>query len=89
MAVQVRVPTQLRSLSGGASEVTVEGQTVGEVLGALEKAHPGFHGRLFDDGGKLRLCIDRGHQSTRHVDETPGNGKRIDGSVVYHMEFPR
>ena len=58
MSVRVRVPTQLRSVAGGASEVMVEGSTVGEILGALETAHPGFHGRLFDDGGQLRRFVN-------------------------------
>jgi sulfur-carrier protein len=58
MAVTVRVPTQLRTLCDGASEVAVEGATVGEVLSALDAAHPGFRGRLFDDGGELRRFVN-------------------------------
>ena len=58
MTVRVRIPTQLRSLSGGASEVAVEGSQVSEVLKALEAAHPGFHDRLFDDAGKLRRFVN-------------------------------
>ena len=58
MAVAVRIPTQLRSLSDGASEVTVEGATVGEVLAALDQAHPGFRGRLFGDDGDLRRFVN-------------------------------
>ena len=54
----VRIPTQLRSLSGGAAEVSVDGATVGEVLSALETAHPGFSARLFDDGGTLRRFVN-------------------------------
>jgi len=58
VTVRVRIPTQLRSLSGGASEVAVEGSQVSEVLKALEAAHPGFHDRLFDDAGKLRRFVN-------------------------------
>jgi molybdopterin synthase sulfur carrier subunit len=58
MSVRVRIPTQLRSLAGGVSEVEVDGGDVGEVLKALEAAHPGFHERLFDDGGKLRRFVN-------------------------------
>ena len=54
----VRIPTQLRTLSGGAAEVDVEGSTVGEVLKALEAAHRGFHARLCDDGGRLRRFVN-------------------------------
>jgi molybdopterin converting factor small subunit len=56
--VTVRVPTQLRSLTGGAGEVSVEGSTVGEALKALDAAHPGFAARLFDDEGKLRRFVN-------------------------------
>jgi molybdopterin converting factor small subunit len=48
----------LRSLAGGAAEVAVDGTTVGEVLAALDSAHPGFRGRLFDDGGQLRRFVN-------------------------------
>ena len=52
MSVTVRIPTQLRTLTGGAGEVEVEGATVGEALKALDAAHPGFADRLFDDVGR-------------------------------------
>jgi molybdopterin synthase sulfur carrier subunit len=58
MSVKVRVPTQLRTLTGGAGEVTVEGSTVGEVLKALDAAHTGFAERLFDDEGQLRRFVN-------------------------------
>ena len=58
VSVRVRIPTQLRTLCGGDSEVTVEGATVGEVLKALDAAHPGFQDRLFDDAGKLRRFVN-------------------------------
>ncbi len=48
MAVKVRIPTTLRTLTGGASEVQVEGATVGDVIANLEAAHPGFRDRLLD-----------------------------------------
>ncbi len=58
MAVSIRIPTQLRSLSGGASEVSVEGATVGEALSALDAAHPGFAERLYDESGALRRFVN-------------------------------
>ena len=58
MSVTVRVPTTLRTLTGGASEVALEGATVGDVLTALEDAHPGFKARLLDDAGALRRFVN-------------------------------
>ncbi len=58
MAVTVRIPTQLRELSGGASEVSAEGSSVAEVLKHLGDAHPGFGERLFDESGELRRFVN-------------------------------
>ena len=58
MSVTVRVPSQLRTLSGGAAHLSVEGSTVGEALKALDTAHPGFADRLFDDTGALRRFVN-------------------------------
>jgi molybdopterin synthase sulfur carrier subunit len=58
MSVTVRIPTQLRSLSGGAGEVSVEAGTVAEALKALDGQHPGFAERLFDDSGALRRFVN-------------------------------
>lgn len=56
--INVRVPTQLRSLTGGQSVVQVDGSDVGSVLKALEAAHPGFGERLFDEAGSLRRFVN-------------------------------
>src|SRR5688572_1224846 len=58
MSVTVRVPTTLRPLTGGASEVSVDGATLGEVLKNLEAVHPGFEERLLDDQGGLRRFVN-------------------------------
>ncbi|HEY1117159.1 MAG TPA: ubiquitin-like small modifier protein 1 [Acidimicrobiales bacterium] len=58
MTATVRIPTTLRPMAGGKSEVEVEGATVGEVLEALDAAHPGFADRLLDDDGKLRKFVN-------------------------------
>ncbi|HRW39613.1 MAG: MoaD/ThiS family protein [Acidimicrobiales bacterium] len=57
MSVTVRVPTTFRTLTGGASEVEVEGSDVGQVLTALDAAHPGFKDRLLDGEGKLHRFV--------------------------------
>ncbi|MGQ0521164.1 MAG: MoaD/ThiS family protein [Actinomycetota bacterium] len=58
MSVTVRIPTQLRTLTGGAGDVSVEGGTVGELLAALDAAHPGFGERLFDQDRRLRRFVN-------------------------------
>jgi molybdopterin converting factor small subunit len=58
MTVTVRIPSQLRSLCGGAGEVAVEASTVGEALKALDAAHAGFADRLFDEGGQIRRSVN-------------------------------
>jgi molybdopterin synthase sulfur carrier subunit len=58
VSLTVRIPTQLRTLTGGAGEVAAEGSTVGEVLKALDAAHPGMGERLFDESGKLRRFVN-------------------------------
>jgi molybdopterin synthase sulfur carrier subunit len=80
MAVRVRIPTQLRPLCGGASEVTLDGATVGEVLKQLDAAHPGFGERLFDDNGQLRRFVNVFADDIRFQDALDTQVK--DGSVV-------
>ena len=58
MSVTVRVPTTLRTLTAGESEIAVDGGTVAEVLDALEGSHPGFKERILDDDGALRRFVN-------------------------------
>ena len=58
MTVTVRIPTTLRPMAGGKPTVEVDGATVGEVLGNLDAAHPGFKDRLLDDDGALRRFVN-------------------------------
>ncbi len=58
MTVTIRIPTQLRTLTGGAGEVEVEGSTVGEALKALDAAHAGVAERLFDADGGIRRFVN-------------------------------
>jgi molybdopterin synthase sulfur carrier subunit len=55
MAITVRVPTQLRTLTAGREEVTGTGDTVGELIDQLEGAHPGLKDRLLDAKGIRRF----------------------------------
>lgn len=55
MAVKVRIPTPLRTLTGGADEVAADGGTVAEVIENLETKHPGMKDRLCDEKGVRRF----------------------------------
>jgi molybdopterin converting factor small subunit len=63
----VWIPSLLRPLVGGHETVTVEGETVGQVMANLEQHYPGIRARLFQ-GDRLRpnlsLLVD-GELSTR------------------------
>ncbi len=58
MTVPVRIPTILRSLTGGAAQVAVAQGTLSEVITRLDAAHPGIAGRILDDSGQLRRFIN-------------------------------
>ena len=55
---QVKIPTQLRSLTGDAPEVEAQGGTVSEIVDDLEARYPGLKERLMDDSGKLRRFVN-------------------------------
>ncbi|HUY96437.1 MAG TPA: MoaD/ThiS family protein [Verrucomicrobiae bacterium] len=57
MAVTVRVPGPLRTLTGGAAEVEVEGGTVAEALTNLDGRYPGFAARLHEPDGQLKAFV--------------------------------
>ena len=58
MAVLVRIPTPLRKLTSQKAEVQVEGANVREVFANIERAHPGIHAKVFEDGGGIRRFIN-------------------------------
>ena len=55
MAVEVRIPTILRSLTGEQKAVTAEGATLSAVIDDLEANHPGIKDRLIDNGDLRRF----------------------------------
>jgi sulfur-carrier protein len=58
MSVNVRIPTILRTYTGGAAEVAAEGATLAAVIDDLEANHNGIRGRILDDTGKLRRFVN-------------------------------
>ncbi|MEM1177146.1 MAG: MoaD/ThiS family protein [Acidobacteriota bacterium] len=56
--VSIRIPTPLRSLTGGAADVSVDADTVGAALQAVEAQHEGLKGRLLTAEGELRGFVN-------------------------------
>jgi molybdopterin synthase sulfur carrier subunit len=57
MAIEVRIPTILRSYTGGAKSVQGSGATLDELLTNLDTEHGGLRGRLVE-GEKLRRFVN-------------------------------
>jgi sulfur-carrier protein len=57
MPVVVKIPAQLRALTGGEGETEVEGGSVGEVLEALYERYDGLRDRITEDG-ELRRFVN-------------------------------
>ena len=74
MSVSVRIPTILRTYTGGESEVTAEGDTLAEVLDDLDANYSGIKGRILDEAGELRRFVNVyvGNDDVRFLDE-PGD----------------
>lgn len=58
MSVKVRIPTPLRPLAGGNSEVLAEGRSLAEVIESLDSSYRGLKDRLLDESGQLRRFIN-------------------------------
>ena len=56
--ITVLIPTPLRRFTDGEPKVNVTGSSVGEVLDALDAAHPGIGERLRDESGQLRRFVN-------------------------------
>ncbi|MCG5219884.1 MoaD/ThiS family protein [Streptosporangium soli] len=58
MSVSVRIPTILRTYTGGSADVSGEGATLREVLQKLDADYPGIGARILDESGKLRRFVN-------------------------------
>src|SRR5215813_951163 len=56
--VTVKIPTPLRPMTGGQSEVKMEGATVGEILRKMDAQFIGFGERVLDDGRNVKRFIN-------------------------------
>ena len=71
MSVSVRIPTILRTYTGGESEVSAEGDTLAAVLDDLDARYAGIKGRILDEAGKLRRFVNVyvGNDDVRFLDD--------------------
>lgn len=55
MAITVKIPAQLRTVTGGEGEIEVQGATVGEALDAVFAEHETLRERITEDGTLRRF----------------------------------
>lgn len=75
----VFIPSLMRPATGGIECVTVEGNTVREVIAALERKYPDLAGRLVEDSSLkpgLSVTVD-GHVAARGLFETVHDDSEI------------
>ena len=58
MAVEIKLPTVLRTIADGQATVSVDGTTVGEVFTTLVDRYPGLRANLLDDAGGLHKFVN-------------------------------
>ncbi|MGI8700935.1 MAG: MoaD/ThiS family protein [Nocardioidaceae bacterium] len=70
MSVSVRIPTILRTYTGGDAQVTADGAVLSEVLESLDSSYPGIKGRIIDEQGALRRFVNVyvGNEDVRFLD---------------------
>ena len=57
-SVIVKIPTPLRAIMAGQSEVKIEGATVGEILRKMDAQFKGFGERVLDEGQSVKRFIN-------------------------------
>ena len=55
MAIEVRIPTILRTYTDGARSVEGSGDTLRALLAEIDSRHPGIQERIVDDAGLRRF----------------------------------
>ncbi len=58
MAIEVKIPTILRTYTGGAKSVEAKGDTLSSLLEDLDGNHPGLRGRLITEDGGLHRFVN-------------------------------
>jgi MoaD family protein len=58
MAIEVKIPTILRSYTGGQKAVEAKGDTLAALIDNLDQGHPGIKGRLITEDGGLHRFVN-------------------------------
>ena len=58
MAIEVKIPTILRTYTGGAKTVDGAGGTLQALIDDLDSSHNGLKGRLITDDGSLHRFVN-------------------------------
>jgi molybdopterin synthase sulfur carrier subunit len=58
MAIEVKIPTILRTYTGGEKSVEAKGETLSALIDDLDTRHPGIKGRLITDEGGLHRFVN-------------------------------
>ena len=54
----IKIPTPLRPYTDGKRELTLQGETAGEVLDALLKHHPELSDHFYNENGEMRKSVN-------------------------------
>jgi MoaD family protein len=81
MAIEVRIPTILRTYTGGEKSVDAGGETLAALIDDLETNHPGIKDRLID-GSDLRRFVnvyvnDEDVRFTGGLETSLGDGDQV------------
>jgi molybdopterin converting factor small subunit len=70
--VTLRIPTPLRSYTGGQGEIHIQGSTVGEAMNDLTAQFPSLRPHLFSEDGRLRSFVNLflNDEDIRHLQGT-------------------
>jgi len=82
MAVEIKLPTVLRTIADGQATVSVDGATVGDVFTTLVDRYPGLRANLLDDAGGLHKFVNvyKDDDDIRYLDGL--DTKLADGDVL-------
>jgi MoaD family protein len=82
MAIEVKIPTILRTYTGGAKTVEASGDTLAALIDDLDAHHTGLKGRLLTDEGSLHRFVnvyvnDEDVRFTGSLDTTVKDGDSV------------